>query len=313
MHVAFAGGVGGAKLAAGLADLLAPDGLLVVVNTGDDFSHLGLRICPDLDTVLYTLAGVANPDTGWGIRGETWRFMRETADAGGETWFRIGDRDLETHRARTAALAAGRTPSEAAAELARRLGVRHRVVPASDDEIATVVLSGGERIAFQDYFVRLRCEPRVTGFEFSGASAAEPSPAVRDAFAGGAVRSVILCPSNPFVSIGPILAVPAIRGFLERRSFPVIAVSPIVGGRAVKGPAAKMMAELGLPVTAAAVAAHYGELLDVMIVDEVDRAAVPSITSLGRRAHVAATVMRTPSDRLRLAAEAVALADGRRR
>ncbi len=312
MHVAFAGGVGGAKLAAGLAAVLAPEELLVAVNTGDDFTHLGLRICPDLDTVTYTLAGIADPETGWGVRDETWNFMRETEAAGGETWFRIGDRDLRTHRARTAALASGRTPSAVAGEIARGLGVRHRVVPASDDEIRTIVASGAERLAFQDYFVRRRCLPEVTGFEFAGADGAAPSPALREAFSSGAVRSAILCPSNPFVSIGPVLAVPGIRAALRERSFPVIAVSPIVGGRALKGPAAKMMRELGMPATAAAVAEHYRGLVDVMIVDHADAGEAPAIGRLGQEVHVTSTVMRSERDRARLAGEAVALAARRR-
>ena len=308
MHVAFAGGVGGARLAVGLAAALAPDELLIVVNTGDDFTHLGLRICPDLDTVMYTLAGIANPETGWGIRGDTWTFMDGVAADGGETWFRIGDRDLETHRTRTAALAAGRPLSAATAELAARLGIRHRMVPASDDEVATIVVTATGRMPFQEYFVRRQCRPEVAGFEFAGAADARPSPAVADAFAAGRVQSVVFCPSNPFVSIAPILAVPAIRRFLEQRSFPVIAVSPIVGGRALKGPAAKMMRELGLPATASAVAGHYRGLVDAMVVDEADRGEADDIRRLGQEVLVTGTVMRSAADRCRLAAEVIAFA-----
>ena len=308
MHVALAGGVGGARLAAGLAARLAPGELLIVVNTGDDFTHLGLRICPDLDTVMYTLAGIANPETGWGIRGDAWTFMDGLAAEGGETWFRIGDRDLETHRARTAALAAGRTLSAATAELAARLGVRHRIAPASDDAVATVVVTATGPMPFQEYFVRRQCRPVATGFEFAGAAAARPSPAAAAAFASGRVRSVIFCPSNPFVSIGPILAVPAIRRFLERRRCPAVAVSPIVGGRALKGPAAKMMREQGLPATAAAVAGHYRGLVDAMVVDEADRGEADAIRGLGQEVLVTGTVMRSDADRSRLAAETLAFA-----
>ncbi len=308
MHVAFAGGVGGARLAVGLAAEFAPDELLIVVNTGDDFTHLGLRICPDLDTVMYTLAGIANPETGWGIRGDTWTFMDEVAAKEGETWFRIGDRDLETHRMRTAALAAGRPLSTATAELAARLGVGHRIVPVSDDEMSTIVVTATGRMPFQEYFVRRQCRPEVAGFEFAGAADAGPSPAVAGAFDGGYVQSVVFCPSNPFVSIDPILAVPAIRRFLKQRSFPVVAVSPIVGGRALKGPAAKMMRELGLPATASAVAGHYRGLVDAMVVDEADRGEADGIRQLGQEVLVTGTVMRSAADRCRLAAEVIAFA-----
>ena len=313
MHVAFAGGVGGARLAVGLAAVLAPEELLIVVNTGDDFTHLGLRICPDIDTVMYTLAGIANPETGWGIRGDTWTFMDGIAAQGGETWFRIGDRDLETHRMRTAALAAGRPLSAATAELAARLGIGHRIVPASDDEVATIVVTATGRIPFQEYFVHRQCRPEVTGFEFAGAVAASASPAVAAAFATDRVRSVIFCPSNPFVSIAPILAVPAIRRCLEQGSFPVVAVSPIVGGRALKGPAAKMMRELGLPPTASAVAGHYRGLVDAMVIDEADHGEADGIRRLGQEVLVTGTVMRSAADRRRLALEVIAFAEGLRR
>ena len=313
MHVAFAGGVGGARLAVGLAAALAPEELLIVVNTGDDFTHLGLRICPDIDTVMYTLAGIANPETGWGIRGDTWTFMDGIAAQGGETWFRIGDRDLETHRMRTAALAAGRPLSAATAELAARLGIGHRIVPASDDAVATIVVTATGRLPFQEYFVERQCRPEVTGFEFAGAAAARPSPAVAAAFATDRVRSVIFCPSNPFVSIAPILAVPAIRRCLEQGSFPVVAVSPIVGGRALKGPAAKMMRELGLPATASAIAGHYRGLVDAMVIDEADHGEADGIRRLGQEVLVTGTVMRSAADRRRLALEVIAFAEGLRR
>ena len=308
MHVALAGGVGGAKLALGLARILPPEDLLIVVNTGDDFTHLGMRICPDLDTVAYTLAGIANPETGWGIRDETWKFMERTAEAGGETWFRIGDRDLETHRARTAALAAGESLSSVTDNLRRSFGIRHRIAPASDDEIRTIVLSEGQRIPFQEYFVRRACEPPVTGFEFEGAEIAAPAPAVLETLSNA--TSLVICPSNPFVSIGPILAIPAFRSILENRSFPAVAVSPIVGSRALKGPAAKMMRELGMPVSVAALARHYRGLIDGLIVDETDRAESAKIERMEHSALTTDIVMNTDTDKVRVASQTLDFASG---
>lgn len=308
MHVALAGGVGGAKLALGLARILPPEDLLIVVNTGDDFTHLGMRICPDLDTVAYTLAGIANPETGWGIRDETWKFMERTAEAGGETWFRIGDRDLETHRARTAALAAGESLSSVTDNLRRSFGIRHRIAPASDDEIRTIVLSEGQKIPFQEYFVRRACEPPVTGFEFEGAEIAAPAPAVLETLSNA--TSLVICPSNPFVSIGPILAIPAFRSILENRSFPAVAVSPIVGSRALKGPAAKMMRELGMPVSVAALARHYRGLIDGLIVDETDHAESAKIERMEQSALTTDIVMNTDTDKVRVASQTLDFASG---
>ena len=308
MHVALAGGVGGAKLALGLARILPPEDLLIVVNTGDDFTHLGMRICPDLDTVAYTLAGMANPETGWGVRDETWKFMERTAEAGGETWFRIGDRDLETHRTRTAALAAGDSLSSVTDKLRRSFGIRHRIAPASDDEIRTIVLSEGKKIPFQEYFVRRACEPPVAGFEFEGAETAAPAPAVLETLP--TATSLVICPSNPFVSIGPILAIPAFRAILENRSFPAVAVSPIVGSRALKGPAAKMMRELGMPVSVAALARHYRGLIDGLIVDEADRAESAEIDRMGQSALATDIVMNTDADKARVASQTLDFASG---
>ncbi len=308
MHIVLAGGVGGSKLVFGLTRILGPQDLLVVVNTGDDFTHLGLRICPDLDTVMYTLAGMANAETGWGVRGETWNFMTRVEQDGGPAWFRIGDRDLETHRARTSALESGLSLTDITVRLSRNLGVRHRIVPATDDEVRTVVLSGQRRIPFQDYFVRLACRPAVSGFEFKGANEAMPAPPVMDAVNAGAVESLIIGPSNPFVSIGPILAIPGFRRILEERAFRAVAVSPIIGGRAIKGPAAKMMKELGLPVTSRSVAEHYGPLIDGLILDETDRDQAADIRALGLDVLVARTLMRSDEDRIRLARQALAFA-----
>ena len=234
--VALSGGIGGAKLALGLYRVLPPDSLTVICNPGDDFDHLGLRICPDADTVVYTLAGAANPETGWGRAGETWTFMRVLADLGGETWFRLGDGDLALHVERTRRLAAGEPLSRVTEDVAHRLGVRARIVPACDAAVRTIVLTPDGRLSFQHYFVRDRCEPAVTGFDFEGAAEAHPCGAALEALADPSLRCVVVCPSNPFISIDSILAVPGMRDAIRAAAAPVIGVSPIVGGGAVKGP-----------------------------------------------------------------------------
>ena len=269
MIVALAGGVGGARLAVGLAAVLPPDELAIVVNTGDDFDHLGFRICPDLDTVMYTLAGVNNPALGWGRAGETWNFINELARLGGEDWFQLGDRDLAVHVLRTQALARGAPLSDVTRDLAARFSVRHTILPMSDTPVRTMVKTQSGELDFQDYFVRQRCKPRVTGFRFAGARKAR----VPDALARimrGRVDAVVICPSNPFVSVAPILGVPAIRAWLKARMFPVVAVSPIIGGAAVKGPAAKMMRELGIKPSALEVARYYGNRVDAWVIDQRD-------------------------------------------
>ena len=316
MILALAGGVGGAKLAAGLeAALDAPEDLLTVVNTGDDFEHLGLSICPDLDTVMYTLSGRANPETGWGLAGESWNFLEALGGLGGEDWFRLGDRDLATHVERTRRLRAGETLSRVTADLAARLGVPSRIAPMSDDPVRTVVETAEGDLPFQEYFVRRRCEPRVQGLRFEGAPAARMSPALEAALTDPGLDAVVVCPSNPYLSIDPILAVPGVRVALAGCAAPVVAVSPIVGGRAIKGPAAKIMEELGVEVSAAAVAARYRDLLDGFVLDETDRALAAAIESEGAvgaraplRVTVEQTVMRTGADRTRLAARVLGFA-----
>lgn len=287
---ALAGGVGGARLAVGLAAVLPVGQLSIVVNTGDDFDHLGFRICPDLDTVMYTLAGLNNCELGWGRADETWSFMETLQALGGETWFRLGDRDLAMHVARTTALARGESLSQITASLAGRLGVRHAIVPMSDDPVRTMVETDEGELEFQQYFVRRRCEPAVKGFRLAGAESASPAPGVRALFETQ-VEAVVVCPSNPFVSIAPLLAVAGIREWLERRRFPVVAVSPIVGGDAIKGPAAKMMRELGLAVSASAVAKHYGALVDGWIVDKRDAGEARAIEASGKAVRVTDTLM----------------------
>lgn len=291
MIVALAGGVGGARLAVGLAAVLSPERLTVVVNTGDDFEHLGLTICPDLDTVMYTLAGVENPQTGWGRADETWSFMETLQRLGGEAWFRLGDRDLAVHVVRTQALHAGRPLSGITRELCGRLGIRHAIVPMSDDPVRTHVVTDEGELAFQDYFVRRKCAPVVSAFRFAGSETARVPPSLRTILDGGDVEGVVVCPSNPFVSVGPMLAVRELRDWLEAGDFPVVAVSPIVAGQAVKGPAAKMMKELRLDPSPAAVAAHYAGLVDGWVVDRQDTACVPQIEALGAKVVATDTMM----------------------
>jgi LPPG:FO 2-phospho-L-lactate transferase len=302
--VALAGGVGGAKLADGLARCLPPEDLTVIVNTGDDFEFLGLKICPDLDTVCYTLAGIANNATGWGRAGETWNALESLADLGGPAWFRLGDRDLGTHLERTRRLKIGRPLSQITQEFCQHWGIGPSVLPMSDDAVPTWVYTDEGDLPFQEYFVHRQCRPRVTGFRFEGVEQAQPAPGVLDALRQAGL--VVLCPSNPWVSIDPILAVPGLRAALEPPEFarrPVIAVSPIIGGQTVKGPAAKMYTELGIEPSAYAVARHYETLLSGFILDQLDALQVKAVLSLGMETLLTDTLMKTPGDRRRLAEE----------
>ena len=301
MIVALAGGVGGARLAVGLAAVLPPSQLAVVVNTGDDFEHHGLHVSPDLDTVMYTLAGVNNTATGWGRADESWNFMAALGELGGARWFNLGDRDLATHVLRSEALRSGLPLSAIMQTLAKRLGVRHALLPMSDQPVRTRVKTARGELAFQDYFVRERCRPRVQGFRFAGARSATPAPALRKLMRSGKVRGVVICPSNPFVSVAPIFAVPVIRAWLRSRDFPVVAVSPLVGGAALKGPAAKMMRELKLEASAAGIARHYGKLVDGWVIDRADAQLQAEIEATGRRVRVTDTIMRNRAASSRLA------------
>jgi LPPG:FO 2-phospho-L-lactate transferase len=278
---------------------------MVVCNTGDDFEHLGLSISPDLDTVLYTLAGVANPATGWGRAGETWSFMQALAQLGGETWFRLGDADLATHVERTRRLAAGESLSAISDDFRTRLAVRARLVPMCDEPVRTMVHTYDGILPFQRYFVERRCAPKVSGFEFHGASEARPTPSLREALASERLEAVVICPSNPFISIDPILAVSGMRAAIAACRAPVVAVAPIIGGRAVKGPTAKMMAELGIPASARAVAEHYGGLLDGFVLDaaDADQTRVIDVPCLATR-----TLMESEDDKRTLAAGVLAFA-----
>jgi len=295
--VALAGGVGGAKLADGLAQILAPDALTVIVNTGDDFDHLGLHISPDLDTVCYTLAGMSNDATGWGRADETWQFLSTLGGLGGPTWFQLGDRDLALHHERTRRLAAGERLSAITRDLARRMGVKATVLPMTDDRVRTMVLTGDDELAFQEYFVERHCEPVVRGFRFEGIESARPADGVLEALA--AADGVVLCPSNPWVSLDPILAVPGLRPALGGKV--VVGVSPIIGGRALKGPAAKMARELGIEPAAGAVAEHFRGLLTGMVIDMEDDLELARVEASGARAMTARTRMTRRADRRRLA------------
>ena len=304
--VALSGGIGGAKLALGLSLVLDPADLVVVANTGDDFQHLGLSISPDIDTVMYTLAGINNPVTGWGRRDETWRFMEALEQLGGENWFRLGDTDLATNMERTRRLAGGDTLSDITADFCRRLGVRCRVLPMSDDMVRTRVKTDRGWLDFQDYFVRYQCAPVVESFSFAGLESAAPSPGFLAALADPALRAIIICPSNPFISIDPILSLRGIRDALQTSAAPVVAVSPIIGGQAVKGPTAKMMHELGLSVIAAMVGERYADFLDGYIVDDRDASGL-NLPGIAIRA--TKTLMQTLDDRKQLAAAVLDLAD----
>jgi len=296
--LALSGGVGGAKLALGLYRILPPDRLTIIANTGDDFEHLGLAISPDLDTLLYTLSGQDNPELGWGRRGETWNFMAALEALGGETWFRLGDGDLATHVERTRRLKAGESLSAITDDFRRRLGIAAHLVPMSDDPVQTRLRTPDGWLDFQDYFVRLRCAPAISELAFAGAETSRPHPEFLAALTDPALRLVVICPSNPFISIDPILAVPGIRAALRECRAPVVAVSPIIAGKAVKGPTAKMMAELGLPVDAATVARRYGDILDLYIADEEDGA---SLAGLDMPVVLTRTLMQTLADREALA------------
>lgn len=296
--VALAGGVGGAKLAHGLAQILAREDLTVIVNTGDDFEHLGMYISPDLDTVCYTLAGLANPETGWGRINETWNTIANIEKLGGPNWFRLGDQDIATHLERTRRMKAGQSLSQITKDFCAVWGINHTVLPMSDSPVRTMVDTDEGELAFQEYFVHRHCEPRVKGFRFEGVDSAEPVIGAREAIESA--EAIVICPSNPWVSIDPILQVlsPALIQKGEEKK--VIAVSPIIGGQAVKGPAAKMYTELGIEPSALAVAEHYRDLLSGFVLDNVDRQLSDKIET---KTLVTNTLMNNSSERARLATD----------
>jgi LPPG:FO 2-phospho-L-lactate transferase len=309
---ALAGGVGGAKLADGLAQTLPPEDLTIIVNTGDDFSHLGLQLSPDLDTVCYTLAGIANPATGWGQANETWQALESLGLLGGPTWFRLGDRDLGTHLERTRRLKAGQPLSEITRDFCLAWGIKPRIIPMSDEPVSTWVYTLEGELPFQEYFVERQCHPQVTGFRFDGAERATPAPGVIEALRQA--DQIILCPSNPWVSIDPILAIKGVRDTINTRQLGkksvVTAVSPIVGGETIKGPAAKMYRELGIEPSTLSVARHYANLLTGFVLDNVDTNYMQAIHSMDVQTLVTDTIMRSPGDRRRLAEEVLAFGQG---
>ena len=306
-YLAITGGVGGAKLALGLSHILGPSELAFLVNTGDDFEHLGLHVSPDIDTLMYTLSGLSNPETGWGRAGESWNFIESLRELGGETWFKLGDRDLAVHVRRTTMLEEGRRLTDVTAALFRAVGIEHQALPMSDAPVRTMINTAAGQLAFQHYFVRERCEPVVRGFEYDGADSAQAVPEFDVWMADADLAGVVICPSNPFLSIDPIFAIAGIKQTLLDCKAPVVAVSPIVDGAAIKGPTAKIMAELEVPTDAAAIAAHYGPLLDGFVIDETDRALETAISAAGLGVVAAQSVMRTLDDKIDLAHTALEL------
>ena len=311
--LALSGGVGGAKLALGLSKILAPEQLAIVANTGDDFEHLGLPICPDLDTVMYTLAGRNNQEQGWGLADESWQAMAMLKTYAAPDWFQLGDKDIGTHLVRRQLLAEGKTLSEVSAHLCRQLGIEHTLLPMSDDPVRTWVDTEPGELPFQTYFVRERCQPAVRGFRFEGIETAKVQPEFMALLGDPQLNAIVICPSNPFVSVAPILGLAGVRAAMRSSAAPVIAVSPIVGGLAIKGPAAKMMAEMKMPISAIGVAEYYGDLLDGFIIDEADEDQRTRIEGLGILVLVVPTVMKTLGDRVQLANAALDFAAQLRR
>jgi LPPG:FO 2-phospho-L-lactate transferase len=302
--LALAGGVGGAKLALGLAECLTPGELVIGVNTGDDEEFHGLHVSPDLDTVMYTLAGLSNTETGWGLRGDTFNSLEMLNRYGADAWFNLGDQDLATHIRRTQLLRSGATLSEVTVELCQRLGVKHPIVPMSDEPVQTILETDEGELPMQQYFVRRRAQPKVAAVRYAGAVAAKPSPGLNAAL--GSAKMIVVCPSNPALSVAPILAVPGVRESLEAFTGPRVAVSPIVGGDAVKGPAGKIMAELGLEVSVVGVAREYREICSHLVIDRRDEKLAPAVAETGLTPIVTNTIMESLEDKTTLAGEILA-------
>ncbi len=297
--LALAGGVGGAKLCFGLAEALKPDELRIVVNTGDDEQFHGLHVSPDLDTVMYTLAGLANPETGWGIIDESFAALSALDRLGQDTWFGLGDQDLATHVVRTNMLRQGKSLSEITDYLCGKLGIEHSVAPMTDNNVRTTVITDVGTLPFQTYFVKFRCEPTVAGLVFEGSDSARASTRFSESL--DTCDALVFCPSNPYLSIAPILSVPGVRQRIESFNGPRVAVSPIVGGQALKGPAAKLLAELGEDVSCVGVARQYVGLCDIFVIDELDRDLADDVRALGMDALVLNTIMNNNKDRVELA------------
>jgi LPPG:FO 2-phospho-L-lactate transferase len=302
--VALSGGVGGAKLALGLSHVMPPEQLAVVVNTADDFVHLGLPVSPDIDTLLYTLSGQANPEQGWGRKDESWRAMAALEALGGETWFKLGDLDMATHLVRGELLRQGQTLTQVTDYLRQRLSIATTILPMTDDPVATLIKTPEGKLSFQHYFVRAQCQPQVSGIEFRGIENAEPNPQWLALLKDPDLLAIVVCPSNPFVSVDPILSLPGVVAAIRATAKPVIAVSPVVAGQAIKGPTAKMMAEMSMPVSAAEVAAYYDArysgLISGYVIDESDQNLEMTISQYGA-VEVAPTVMKTLEDKKHLA------------
>lgn len=305
--IALSGGVGGAKLVLGLSRVVAPENLVTVTNTGDDFDHFGLRICPDTDTVLYTLSGLSDVEKGWGRANETWTFMQAVAGLGGADWFNLGDGDLALHVLRSERLRQGATLTEVTADVAREMGIKSTILPMTDQPVSTMVETPEGRLAFQEYFVRDQCAPQVTGFTFAGIADAKPNRVLVPLLVSPAA-AIVIAPSNPFVSVDPILSVPGLRDMLRNNGAPIVAVSPIVGGLAIKGPAAKMMQELGGTASALDVARYYQGFVDGLIIDEQDAHLADEIAALGMGVDVQRTVMTDLKTRIDLARQSLAFA-----
>lgn len=301
--MALGGGVGAAKLLRGLVKVVSQEDLVIVGNTGDDFDFHGLHVSPDLDIVMYTLAGIVDDAKGWGIKGDTFGCLQTLGKLGFETWFNLGDRDLAVQIVRAELMEKGMTLSEAVSELCMRLGVKTKLLPMSNDPIQTVVLSGSKRLEFQEYFVKRAAKDKVTGVLFQGCENAKPAPGILESI--DKAETVVICPSNPFLSIGPILSIPGIRESLKRTRARIVAVSPIVGGKTLKGPADRIMASLGYEVSAYGVAEFYKDLLDHMVIDKVDAGLETRFAALGVEVTVANTVMKSIEDSVFLAREVV--------
>ena len=308
--VALCGGVGGAKLADGLQQCLPAGALRLIVNTGDDFEHRGLPVCPDLDTVLYTLAGVANAAQGWGRENETWQVQSQWRELGIDTWFQLGDRDIALHLYRRELQSRGMSLTQISRMLSLKFAVPSELLPMCDAPMPTFVLTDQGAMPFQEYFVKLRCAPEVHGFRYGAGAAPDPTGEVRDALTDPLLEGIILCPSNPYLSIAPILAVRGMRELLVDARVPIIAVSPIIGGAAVKGPAAKIMRELDLPVSPLEIARQYGDFLDLMLIDETDAQLLGGRKAGDPAIAAASILMRTRDDRRTLASACLDLLRG---
>ncbi len=304
--LALAGGVGGAKLALGLSRILPPERLAIVVNTGDDEQFHGLHVSPDLDTMTYTLSGLYNPETGWGINGDSFETLQMLNRLGADTWFNLGSRDLAMHIRRTDLLSQGLSLSEVTSQLTAYLGIQHPIIPMSDQLVRTVLDTDEGTLSMQEYFVKRRAEPAVKSISYFGSADAQPSPGFASALDGA--TAIIICPSNPFLSVAPILAIPGVRDAIAGHRAPRVAVSPIVGGAAVRGPAGKIMEELGTDVSVVGVAQEYREICDVLVLDSQDENLTDAVGAEGVEAVVMPTIMQTDEDKVQLAERVLELA-----